>query len=104
MIEYPRIGAVLDQTVGGDSQRIGEPACLAGGDRDVRSIRPAGAQRAHPLDVLVARRDEDELRVRLDDDIGPTGTQGEKACRLVIVILQLDRLQARSNILFAPLN
>ena len=64
------IGSILDQAVGGECQRIGNAACLAGGDRNVGAIGPAGAQRSNPFEILVAGGDIDELGMRLDDDIG----------------------------------
>ncbi|MCY1314242.1 hypothetical protein D9M70_648600 [compost metagenome] len=40
--------------------------------------------------------------MRLNDDVGPPGSERHEARRLVVVVLQLQRLQTRCDVLVAP--
>ena len=102
MIENFAVDAALDQTVGGDGQRLCQTAVLLRGDRDIGAIGPAGAQRADAFDIVIAGSDVDELRMRLDDDVGPARGERQKACRFVVIILQFQWLQPGCNIFIAP--
>lgn len=102
MVEDLGVGTILDQPVRCDGECRRETAALARGDRDIRAIWPTSAQRTHALDVLVAGSDVNKLGMRLHDDIGAIGPQSQKARRIVIIILQLDRLQAGFDILATP--
>ena len=73
VIQNAGIGAVLDQPIRGNGERTCKAAPLARGDRDIGAIRPAGAQGADASDVLIAGGDVDELRMRLNDNVGAAG-------------------------------
>ncbi len=96
------VGAALDQIVCGERQRIGNPGTLAGGDGNIGPFRPAGRERSDSLDGLVAGGNENQLCVRLDDNVcAPCGKRHEPR-GLVVIILQLYRLQSGGDILIAP--
>src|SRR3954451_24728960 len=105
----PALERLLVAAVGDGSVERGcdgrcQAVALGRGDGDVRGVRPATVDLADDLEVIglgrcLVRRGG----VRAEGEVDPAGLQGQRGVGVVLVVLHVNRLEARGLVLLVPL-
>src|SRR3954451_8109883 len=103
-LEHLLVAAVGDGAVECGADGRCQAVALGRGDGDVRGVRPAAVDLADDLEVIglgrcLVRRGG----VRAEGEVDPAGLQGQRGVGVVLVVLHVNRLEARGLVLLVPL-